>query len=110
MKFLNKINSIFKDDSSFTDVKKSPQTVVNSRTNEISNQAAQLREIESLKQKLDDELNKNVQLNIELIQFKTSNVLLNDKHGESLSSINNKNNEIKFQIQQIENGIEDYFE
>jgi hypothetical protein len=95
-------------------VKKSPQNVVNSQKNanlnETSTQAAQLREIESLKQKLDEELNKNVQLNIELLQFKTSNVLLNDKHGESLSSINNKNNEIKFQIQQIENGIDDYFE
>ena len=95
-------------------MKKSLQNFVNSHTNanlnEISNQAAQLREIESLKQKLDEELNKNVQLNIELLQFKTSNVLLNDKHGESLSSKNDKNNEIKFQIQQIENGIDDYFE
>ena len=123
------------------DVKKSsPINVVNKinnyQTPDTTNeyQAAQLREIESLKKRLDDESNKNVKLNMELLQFKTSNysnnILSNDKNGESFSSpLNGKRtttdavsrnhlntnlideySEIKFQIEQMENGIDDYFE
>ena len=56
------------------DVKK---PIVNCNANFITEndnqQQAQQREIESLKHKLDEELSKNVRLNKELLQFKTSN-------------------------------------
>ncbi len=137
------------------DVKK---PIVNCNANFITEndnnqqRAQQQREIESLKHKLDEELSKNVRLNKELMQLKTSNlsfflelaqfgilifslnkkgpnantndsrILNNDaNNGESLTSSKRVKNhlktnfsdeysEIKYQIQLVENGIDDYFE
>jgi pSer/pThr/pTyr-binding forkhead associated (FHA) protein len=68
------------------------------------------REMESLKQKLDAELSKNSKLNLQLDQMQTKADDDNQNDNDEITVADSSNlKEIKFQLDLLETGIEDYF-